>query len=417
MASAPPSSTTSRPIPVAVVALLSVATFVTMTYETLPVGLIQVMARGLSVSLDDIGMLVTVYGAVVAIGAIPLSALVARWPHERAFPIVLSVFAASSVIGGLATNLTVAIVARLVGGAAHAVFFSVAFAAMVARTAPGRRGRAATALGTGNALALVLGIPAATALGTSTSWRVPFFTTTVCFVVLAVLGRVVIGRRAPVHHTAVTSARQVLRAAMSRPLLKVAVAVILTMTAHFATYTYVSPILTSAGIWESAVPMVLLAYGVMGALSLCGTAVVADRAPSTGLRVTVAVTAACLLGLWFAQTSALGTVASVAVWGLAFGAAPALWQIVALRAAPHEPGAGPAVINASFNVGIAFGAWSGGTVVAQHGVGALVLGSAAVAFLALAVVVVPRWLPGDRAQPTRTHERTQERARAMVDTT
>ena len=412
----PPPASTSTPtverssFPTVVVVLLSVATFVAMTSETLPVGLIQAISRGLAVPIDHVGLLVTVYGGVVAVGAIPLTALVSRWPHERAMPVVMVVFAASCLVAGLSTDLATALVARVVGGTAHAVFFSIAFATMVVRTAPHRRGRAATALGGGNALALVLGIPAATALGTSTSWRVPFLVSSGCFLVLAVLTHVVLRGYPAVHHTGATSARAVVRAAFSRPMLKIALALVLTMTAHFATYTYISPVIVHAGIWESAVAMVLLAYGVVGAASLFGTAVVADRAPSAGLRGTIALTLLCLVGLWFAQGSALGAVVAVAVWGAAFGAAPALWQLVALHAAPHEPGAGPAVVNASFNVGIALGAWGGGMVIEQRGPGTLVLGSTLIAAVALGVVLLPRWFPRDVTTVLATERSPQERS-------
>jgi len=99
----------------------------------------------------------------------------------------------------------------------------------------------------------------------------------------------------------------------------------------------------------------------------------------------------------------------VAAWGVAFGAAPALWQLVALHAAPHEPGAGPAVVNASFNVGIALGAWGGGAVIEQRGPGTLVLGSALIAAVALGVVLLPRWFPRDATTVLAT-ERSPERS-------
>ena len=57
--------------------------------------------------------------------------------------------------------------------------------------------------------------------------------------------------------------------------------------------------------------------------------------------------------------STIGSIAVVAVWGVAFGAFPTLTQTVMLRAAGDATDAAPALVNATTNIGIAGGALLG----------------------------------------------------------
>ena len=82
----------------------------------------------------------------------------------------------------------------------------------------------------------------------------------------------------------------------------------------------------------------------------------ADQRPSALDIGTVAVTALSLVLLWIFRDAAGGVVVAMTVWGVAFGAAPVLWQLIAVRAAPAAASVGPAVVNAALNVGIALGA-------------------------------------------------------------
>ncbi len=100
-------------------------------------------------------------------------------------------------------------------------------------------------------------------------------------------------------------------------------------------------------------------YGAAGILGLAVAGRVADRWPSRSLQVAVALTAGCVLAVGAATASTAATVTAVVVWGAAFGALPTLIFTAALRAAPHSPDAAPAVVNCTFNIGIAGGAFLG----------------------------------------------------------
>jgi predicted MFS family arabinose efflux permease len=66
-----------------ILALLSLAIFVTITYEILPIGLLTPIAEQLHVDEQGAGLLIGAYAIVVAVGSIPLSALSPASTPER----------------------------------------------------------------------------------------------------------------------------------------------------------------------------------------------------------------------------------------------------------------------------------------------------------------------------------------------
>lgn len=375
--------------------LLAAATLVVMTTETLPVGLLAQMADGLKVGEGRLGLLVTVYGAVVVVGAVPLSILIARFPPRRSMLVVLAVFVVSIAVTAASGSLGTALVARLVGGAAHAVFYSCSFT-MATSVVPERmRGRAVAIVGSGNALALALGVPAATAVGVWLGWRVPFAGAAgILVVVIAALTlayRPVPASAAPL----ASSWRPLVRGIRSWPLARVGLTIVIVMGAHFLTYTYISPILTGAGVPSGLVSVALVAYGIAGVIGLVVAGRYSDTHPGQLLKATVALTLVALALIWLLRSSAPGAFAATAVWGLAFGAAPVLWQLMAVHAAPAAASIGPAVVNSAFNVGISLGALGGGALLAFAPPADLALPSLGLVAVALVLVTRRRWLPQD----------------------
>lgn len=394
VAEAAPQTSLSRARSVAVLALSGLTIFVAITFEMLPIGLLSTIASDLGTSDQGAGLLVSSYSLVVVLTAIPLSAVVAKFDARRILLGVLAAFVVSAVALALSNDLVVAVAARLLGGLAHAVLYTSVYRIALAVVAKGRLGIAAAAVSGGNAVALSLGVPAATALGFSSSWQFPIAIVAGAFVVLALLTVLVVPRTVGQAQAGMTT-RAALRAASKLPLLRVGATIALLILAHFITYTYVEPLLRTAGVPAENISYVLLGFGVAGVVGLLGIGLVSDRHPAAALRVVIALVAASLITVWFVQTSALGISIAVIVWGLPSGALPVLVQVLALRASPQAPEVAPSVTNASFNVGITLGAVVGGQISASGSIGATALISAAIFAVMLVITVLPRCLPKD----------------------
>lgn len=371
-------------MPTAILAVLAAAVFTAITTEVLPVGLLPEISAGLHTSESRVGLLVSGYAVVVALGAVPLAALAVRWPRQKVLCALLCLYAVSNAVMAGADGYWIALAARLLGGLAHAGFFSVVFAAAVDLAPAGRQGRAVAFVGIGVALGLALGVPLGTALGTAVGWRWAFALCTLAMVIFAGLTAIVLpAQHSPVGHRAQLP---VLTAVRRGPLLGVAALVVVLTLGHYTAFTYVSPLLRHAGVHVGSVSLILFGYGAAGILGLVLAGVIVDRRPGPGLGGAAGLTAACLLVIGL-DPGRGGTVVAVVVWGIAFGALPTLVQTIALRAAADAPDAAPAVVNAAFNVGIAGGALLGARELLRTQPPVLALTGAALAATVLLLLV------------------------------
>lgn len=376
-------------------ALLAAATVAIVTTETLPVGLLPQMAAAFGVAEGQIGLMVTVYGLVVVVGAVPLSLLIAKVPPRTAVLGVLGVFVVSIAATAASADLSIALAARVVGGAAHAVFYSCSFAMATSAVDAHWKGRAVAIVGAGNALALALGVPAATALGVWLGWRVPFWGAAALLVGILVGLSVSYRRVASSVAEVPSSMRSLLRGIRSWPLARVALTIVLVTGGHFLTYTYIAPILTDAGVPAASVSVVLAVYGVAGIVTVAIAGRFSDTRPRLLLVASIALTVVAFGLLLLNQDSAAGVVVATALLGAAFGAAPVLWQLTAVRAAPAAASIGPAVVNSAFNVGISLGALVGGSLVTRVEPVDLALPSLGLIAAALLLTLRRGWLPRD----------------------
>ncbi len=365
--------------------VLAAAVFAAITTEVLPVGLLPQISNRLGVSESRSGLLVSAYAVVVAAAAIPLTAVVGRWPRRAVLAVLLAGYAASNVLFAATHTYGVALGARVLGGLAHAGLFSVVIAAAVDVVPPSRAGRAVAFVSAGNVVGLALGVPLGTALGSAVGLRATFAAAAALTAVLAVLTRLVLPRGIP---PATTAADPVLSAVRRGPLLTVALTVAVLTLGHYTLYTYIAPVLLSAGVAAGAVSVVLFGYGAAGVLGLALAGLVVDRRPARGLQGAVALTALCVLAVGLTRASTAATVTAVVVWGAAFGALPTLLMTAALKAAPQSPDAAPAVVNTTFNIGIAGGGVLGAHELTAGGPPLLAVTGAALIAVALALLVV-----------------------------
>lgn len=356
--------------------LMAAAVFAAITTEVLPVGLLPIISRDLKTSESNVGLLVSAYAVIVAVGSIPLAALVVRWPRRRVLCVLLVTYSLSNAVMASSHDYWVALAARLLGGVAHAGFFGAVFAAAVSIVPPAKTGKAVAFVGAGTVLALAFGVPLGTALGTTLGWRWAF---TGCALLMAVLaGLSLLVLPAAQAGPAPSAQTPLLTAVRGRPIVIVAAMTALLTLGHYTPYTYISPLLRHAGVSVGGVSLVLLGYGLAAAVGLVLSSRVVDQQPRTALRSAIILTVICLLSLGSFPGVVL-TVVLIALWGLAFGALPTLIQAVALRAVPAAPDAAPAVVNSMFNVGITGGALVGAGEVAVAGPPVLALTGAVLA--------------------------------------
>ena len=382
--------------PVGSLAVLTAAVLRSVTTELLPTGVLPAMSRDLHVSAGRLGLLVTGYALMVALFAAPLGALTGRIPRRSLLIAAVLGYAVSNGVLAVSTNYAVAAGGRLVGGLTHGVFWAMLAGYAARLVSPDRVGRTVAIVSGGGTASVLLGVPAGTALGVATSWRV-------AFAVLAGLSLLLVGLvlrvLPPLPGTAAANPvplRRVVRLPGLRPIM---LTTSVTILGYFAFSTYVAVFLLHAGLDERQIAAALLGSGVCGALGLVLGGIFVDRRLRATLVVSIAGLAVAMgVGtVW--QSSTVGALVTIALASVSMGSLPALLQTVTLRASPGLGDPASALNASAFNVGIGGGALLGGFVADTWGVGALpvvaatLTGAGAIAAVLLRVGAPPRGLP------------------------
>jgi DHA1 family inner membrane transport protein len=360
----------SRGIPLALLAL-TLGAYAIGTTEFVIVGLIPTIAADLGVTLPSAGLLVSLYALGVAVGAPVLTALTGRVPRKTLLVALMLLFTLGNLIAWVAPGYGSLIVARVLTGLAHGVFFSIG---SIIATSVVPKEKAASAIAimfTGLTVALVTGVPLGTFIGQHLGWRATFLAVA-ALGVIALIGSLLFVPRNLQRSTPATFGQQLSVLAQPRLLLVYAITA-LGYGGTFLSFTYLASILQDVtGFSANAVSGVLLVYGVSVAIgNLWGGRLADRRGPIPALKLIFALLAAVLFVLTFtAYNTWLVLLTVLALGAVAFGNVPGLQVYVvkqAQRFAPQAADVASGLNIAAFNVGIALGASLGGLVVEHLG--------------------------------------------------
>lgn len=362
---------------------LAFAAFIFVTTELLPVGLLPDIARSLARSESSTGLLLTVYAWMVAVASLPLTALTARFDRRFLVLTLLVLFAAGNVLAALSHTFAMLLAARICVALCHAVFWSIATPLVTRIAPPGNRAKALGAMVTGTSLATVLGVPLGTLLGHHLGWRITFAAVGVTALGIALLMRMLVSPQ-PSRNAGSFKSLPVLA---HRPaLLKIYLLTLLTVTGHFAAFTYLSPFMIQVGgLSSKGVAFLLLLLGGAGIAGSYLGGKIAERWERWFLAGPLIALSACLGLLVLAGTGIAAAAVLCFAWGMAWTAVTLGYQTRVLICAPDEADIAVSLYSGIFNIGIGGGALIGSRVFSHGGVE--YIGYAGMAFVLLAALI------------------------------
>lgn len=353
-------------MPIALLAL-TLSAFAIGTTEFVIVGLVPTVAADLGVDLPSAGLLISLYALGVAIGAPVLTALTGRWNRKTVLLSIMSLFVAGNLLAWQAPDYSSLIIARILTGLAHGVFFSIGSTIATGLVSKEKEASAIAIMFTGLTVALVTGVPLGTWIGQTFGWRATFLVVSLLGVV-AIIGSVLL-IPGDLKQPAPARLSQQL-AVLTQPRLLL----VYSMTAvgyggTFVAFTYLAPILEQVtGFASSAVGLIMLVYGVSVAVGNIWGGRLADRLGAVpALQIIFALLALVLALFTLTASHPVAAVLTVLIWGaFAFGNVPGLQVYVVQLAERYTPQAVDVASGlniAAFNLGIAFGAVVGGQIV------------------------------------------------------
>ncbi|WP_255579377.1 MFS transporter [Cryobacterium sp. PAMC25264] len=332
------------------VTLIGLATigFVLVAMETMPAGLLPVIAAGLNTSEGAVGLLVSAYALGTVIVTIPAISLTRRMRRKPLLLTALAGLILANSITAVSTDVGLALLSRFVAGSFSGVLWGM-LAAYGLKISPARRGGLALGIvSTGAPIGFALGTPLGSWLGTTFDWRWAFVgLTIVALVAGALLALVAPNAPGQAGRTRLPALR-VLRL----PGIAVILAVIVAwMLAHNTIYTYISPYLRTTGS-SLTVDVQLLFFGIASIGGIILTGALLDRFPRALLHGSLMLFVAAAVVLLAFHTSTPAIIGATIVWGATFGGASAQLQSFLTRAGGDESDVANSFLPVAFNVAI-----------------------------------------------------------------
>ncbi|MEU1770266.1 MFS transporter [Streptomyces rimosus] len=326
-------------------------------------GLLPVVAGDLRASVSLVGQMVTVFTLAYTVAAPLVAGLMAGVRPRVVIVVALGVFTVGNAVTALAPSLGALLAARVVAGAGAGVYAALSTAAASALVPGERRGRALALVMGGMSTGTVLGVPVGVLLAGHAGWRSTMWLVTglgaVALVGLAAL-------LPPVPADPPVPARARLAAVADQEVAPIVGVSFLAAVASLGLYTYLAPVLASAGGVTEVGPY-LWAWGIGGVVGSLVAGPLVDRTGKAaalvgGVLVTVAV-AQVLLPL-LASAALPGAAAALVLWGAAGWAlqVPQQHRLLALR--DDRGSVALALNNSALYLGSAVGSALGGLALA-----------------------------------------------------
>ena len=369
------------------VAALAVSAFSIVTSELAPVGMLSALANDLHQSQAGAGLAVTAYGWVAALAALLAGAIPARISRKALLIVLMLILAFSCLAATQSHTMQTFMTARMTGALAHGAFWALIGTVAVQLVLVDKLGLATSVIFAGVSAASVLGVPLSSFIADMVGWRQAFSAISLLSLATAV---------ALLWTLPTLAAPQPLRlkvyvGIVKNPLLlSLFGATACIISAHFAAFTYLEPLLTQTrGIPTSAISALLLMSGLSGLLGNLIAGKLIDRHIRVLIMTSLLLSAGALGMLSIRGGSALPVwfvAVLLGVWGAGMAIVFVGLQTWLLRSAGEATQPASAIYVAIFNAAIGTGALVGGLVSAKLGLSSLPLLAAVAMICGMALV-------------------------------
>ena len=382
---------TKKGIPAALWAL-TISAFGIGTTEFVIVGLLPTVATDLNITIPSAGLLVSLYAIGVAIGAPILTALTSNVQRKKLLIWIMIVCILGNGLASIAPGFITLIIARIITGLAHGIFFSIGSTIAASLVPENKRASAISIMFTGLTVAIVTGVPFGTFIGQQFGWRATF-------IGVAILGLIGLISSWILLPSQIKNEQKIALKDQFKVVTNVRLILAFLMTTlgyggTFVAFTYLSPILQKiTGLSESMVNIILVLYGIAIAFGNLIGGKVSNKNPLKALLWMFVLQAIALLAFTFTASDPLWAIVTLFIMGaLSFSNVPGLQLYVVQLSERYLPGTedvASAFNIAAFNVGIAIGAFVGGMVVESSlGLGATPWVGALFVLLAIVVTLL-----------------------------
>lgn len=342
---------------------LSLGGFAIGTGEFVMMGLLPQVSSDLSVSIPRAGDLIAAYALGVVVGAPLLTAACVRYPRKTVLMVLMSWFAIGNLLSSIAPSFDLVMAARFVTGLPHGAFFGAGAVAAGAMVDKSRSNSAIAVMFAGLTVANIVGVPLTTVLGQHLGWR-PVYAM-VGLIAAAAVGLIAVAVPASRAPDEAPSLRAEIRTFRNAQVWLVLAVAMLSGGGLFATFSYITPMMTHvAGYADASVTWLLMLFGLGMTIGNLVGARISDRRPTAALLGSLALEIAVALAFTVADHNRLASAVAIFLFPMAALAGLPVLQGRVIDLAGGAPNLAAASIQAAFNIANSIGATLGGAAIA-----------------------------------------------------
>lgn len=340
---------------------MTISAFLVNTSEFMPIGLLTDISNDFNMTAAQAGVMITAYSWTVTILSLPLMLLACKIEPKKLLLGTLTVFSTCQVLSVISIGFPFLVVSHIGVACAHSIFWAIASPLAVRVVSKEHQSKALSAIITGTAIAMVLGMPLGRMIGLQIGWRMTFL----CVAVISFLVLVYLAFVFPkIENTESFSINQLPELFKNSRLMITYIITFLFATGYYTTYSYIEPFLQRvAGFPSTLVTITLMLFGVAG---LSGSYLFSRYYDDHRFAFVQAVLFgfAGALGLLYPASINMYMIILVcAIWGIAAMAFQTSFQAEIIGCVSTAASSvAMAIFSAIFNLGIGSGTWLGGVV-------------------------------------------------------
>lgn len=371
------------------VVTLGISSFAIVTTELAPIGLLSPLAAEFGQTEANAGLIVTAYAWVAALAALLSATFMGRLPRKPLLVCLMLILTVSSTIAAWGSEFATLLGARMIGALAHGAFWAMIGSIGAQLVPPRQLGLATSIIFGGVSVASVLGVPLANLLAQLDGWRTAFMVIAVLSLAAALAIALTVPRLSASTTIGMNTLIDVLK---NRIFQRIYLATACAITAHFAAFTFIEPLLSSAlNIRVNLISTLLLIFGIAGVVGNLISGKLIDHHIKHLVLASLILMAASVLviGILPAESSALVVGALLLGWGASVAIVFVGFQTWILRLAGQAAMPASAIYVAIFNAAIGAGALLGGIILSMTSLsGLMVIAAAAIAASLIPVMLI-----------------------------
>lgn len=327
-------------------------------------GMLEDVAKDLSISIPQAGHLISTYALGVVVGAPLLVLFSAKFEPKKLLIFLMGLFTIFNAISSLSPSYELFLVARFFSGLPHGAFFGVGSIVAAQLANEGKQAQAISIMFSGLTVANLLGVPLGTYIGHHFSWRYTFM----MIAAIGILAMTCIHLWIPFiksnRDQSIFSQLKYFKTTRSWTL----IALIAVGTGGlFAWLSYISPLMTQvAGFSKEYTPYIMVLAG-MGMFfgNLMGGKLADTVSPSKAAAIIFTSMSICLLIVYYTVANQYLAIVMTFITGIAAFSVGSPIQMMLIQSANGSEMIAAAAGQASFNIGNAMGAFLGGIPIAM----------------------------------------------------